>query len=272
MEHWICTTCGTQFSHSAQPPSVCPICSDQRQYIGHKGQQWTTLAAMRAEGYHNTFRQHEERLTGIGTEPRFAIGQRALLLEGESGNVLWDCISLLDEATAAQIRRRGGLHAIAISHPHFYTTMVEWGRQFDAPIYLHEADRQWVMRPDERIRFWSGESTTLPGAITLVRLGGHFAGSTVLHWPHGAGGRGALLSGDTLQVVADRRWVSFMYSYPNLLPLPAAVVGAMRASIARYEFERLYGMLFESVVEEEAHQAVMRSAERYIQALLQRLD
>ncbi len=272
MEYWICTTCGTQFAQSARPPEVCPICSDQRQYIGHGGQQWTTLASMHKDGLHNIFKQQEDGLTGIGTEPTFAIGQRALLLETEQGNVLWDCISLLDEGTASAVQARGGLKAIAISHPHFYTTMVEWSRRFDAPIYLHEADRRWVMRPDEGIRFWSGESTTLLADLTLVRLGGHFAGSAVLHWPGGAGGKGVLLSGDTLQVVADRNWVSFMYSYPNLIPLPAAVVGGMRETIAHYAFERLYGMRFESVVASEAKSAVIHSADRYVRALLQRLD
>jgi glyoxylase-like metal-dependent hydrolase (beta-lactamase superfamily II) len=227
---------------------------------------------MQKDGFHNTFKQHEANLTGIGTEPIFAIGQRALLVQTAQGNVLWDCISLLDEETVAAIQQRGGLKAIAISHPHFYTTMVEWSQHFDAPIYLHEADRQWVMRPDERITFWSGESKTLLDNITLVRLGGHFQGSTVLHWPGGADGKGLLLSGDTLQVVADRNWVSFMYSYPNLLPLPASEVSRMRDTIAPYNFERLYGIRFESVVAADAKNAVLRSADRYIRALESRLD
>src|SRR5713101_2309095 len=124
-------------------------------------------------------------------------------------------MSLIDDETAAGIERLGGLSAIAISHPHYYSTMVEWADRFDAPIYLHEADREWVMRPSERIRFWSGETYALADGITLIRLGGHFPGGTVLHWKEGAGGKGVLLSGDIIQVVADRRWVSFMYSYPN---------------------------------------------------------
>ena len=77
------------------------------------------------------------------------------------------------------------------------------------------------MRPDPHIQFWEGKTKPLPGGMTLIRCGGHFPGGTVLHWPDGAGGRGALLSGDILTVVPDRRYVSFMYSYPNLIPLPA---------------------------------------------------
>lgn len=267
MENWICVTCGVQFAASQTAPQICPICSDERQYIGYNGQRWTTLPAMRAEAYHNKIKEHEPHLIGIGTEPGFAIGQRALLIQTGKGNILWDCISYLDDDTVEEVRRLGGLQAIAISHPHFYSSMVEWSQCFAAPIYLHEADRQWVMRPDSRINFWSGETLPLLDEITLVRLGGHFAGSTVLHWASGADGKGLLLTGDTIQVVADRNWVTFMYSYPNLIPLPAAEVARIRDSIAAYPFERLYGGWFDRIVAADANNAVIRSANRYIQAL-----
>jgi hypothetical protein len=267
MEHWICKTCGTQFAPSEQPPQACPICCDQRQYIGYNGQEWTTLARMQQEGLRNEFREHEPGLIGVGTRPSFAIGERALLVQHPQGNVLWDCMSLIDDETVAEIKRLGGLTAIAISHPHYYSTMVEWSERFDAPIYLHEADRQWVMRPSERIHFWSGESYQLRDGTTLHRLGGHFAGGTVLHWQQGVGGQGVLLSGDIIQVVADRQWVSFMYSYPNLIPLPAAVVQRIRDKVEPLQFERLYGAWFERIVARDAHTVVLRSAERYIQAL-----
>src|SRR6266700_4591831 len=116
--------------------------------------------------------------------------------------------------------------------------MVEWAERFDAPIYLHESNRRWVMRPSERIAFWSGDLLKLPGDISVVRLGGHFPGSTVLHWTSGAGGRSVLLTGDTIYVVVDRNWVSFMYSYPNLIPLPASEVRRIRDAINPYHFER----------------------------------
>ncbi len=213
MEKWICTTCGTQFPPGEQPPEICPICSDQRQYIGYNGQQWTTLSKMEIEGYRNEFKEHEPGLIGIGTTPSFAIGERALLVQSPKGNILWDCMSLIDEETFEGIEKLGGLNAIAISHPHYYSTMVEWADRFDVPIYLHEADREWVMRPSQRINFWRGEIYPLIEGMTLIRLGGHFPGGTVLHWQQGMGGNGVLLSGDIIQVVADRQWVSFMYSY-----------------------------------------------------------
>src|SRR5688572_9386501 len=160
MQNYICATCGTQFTESEQPPSHCPICEDERQYIGYEGQKWTTLEALRA-GHHNTVRAYEPNLTGIGTEPKFAIGQRALLIQRPEGNILWDCMTLIDDSTVETINKLGGVSAIAFSHPHYYSTMVEWAYAFDAPIYIHEADQQHVMRPDSSIHYWEGETKSL---------------------------------------------------------------------------------------------------------------
>jgi hypothetical protein len=267
MEHWICTTCGTQFAESETEPKECPICLDQRQYVGYEGQKWTTQAQLHADGFRNTVKVHEAGLKGIGSTPTFAIGQRALLVQTNQGNILWDCISLLDRETIEAVKKLGGIKAIAISHPHYYSSMLDWAEEFNAPVYLHEADKQWVMRPGERIKFWSGETFSLMDDITLIRLGGHFAGGTVLHWASGAESQGLLLSGDIIQVVADRRWVSFMYSYPNLIPLPASEVKRMADVVAHYNFERLYGAWFHTIVAGDAKNAVLRSADRYIRAL-----
>jgi len=266
MNNYICVTCGVQYAESEEPPEHCLICEDERQYIGPNGQQWTTLAELR-QGHRNLIQPQEPGLIGIGSDPAIAIGQRALLVQQAAGNVLWDCISLLDEATIRAVKELGGIAAIAISHPHFYSSMVEWARAFGAPIYLHADDRQWVMRPDPAIVFWQGEQRTLAGGLTLARCGGHFAGGTLLHWAGGAGGRGALLSGDTIQVVSDRRYVSFMYSYSDLIPLPAAKVRHIVESVGPFAFERVYGGWWDKVVTEDGKAAVARSAERYIKAI-----
>jgi glyoxylase-like metal-dependent hydrolase (beta-lactamase superfamily II) len=270
--HSICVTCGTQFAARAGPPEICPICADERQFVGWAGQEWTTLEDLRAR--HRLALQDEgDGLLGIGTEPKFAIGQRALVAPagvtgGRPGNVLWDCISLIDAAAVRVLEALGGVSAIAISHPHYYSSMVEWSRAFGgAPIYLHADDREWVMRPDPAIVFWEGDELELGPGLTLLRLGGHFAGAQVLHWADGADGRGVLLAGDILQVVPDRRFVSFMYSYPNYIPLPAATVRRMLTLLEPYRFERVYGAWFSAVVRADAKAAVRRSAERYIRAL-----
>jgi glyoxylase-like metal-dependent hydrolase (beta-lactamase superfamily II) len=263
---FICQTCGTQFPATIQAPEHCPICEDERQYVGLKGQQWTTLPALQ-EDHHNMIRTVEPGLTGIGTSPSFAIGQRALLVQAPNGNVLWDCITLLDEATVTMVKALGGISAIAISHPHYYSAMIEWSRAFDAPIYLHAADREWVMRPDPAIVFWEGETHALGNDLTLIRCGGHFPGGTVLHWPRGADGRGVLLTGDIINVVQDRRYVSFMYSFPNLIPLSPAAVRRVVDAVEPFAYDRIYSAWWEKVTFVNAKQAVHHSAERYIAAI-----
>ena len=124
-----------------------------------------------------------------------------------------------------------------------------------------------VMRRDPAIEFWQGETRPLWAGLTLIRGGGHFAGGTILHWPAGANGRGVLLTGDIINVVSDRRFVSFMYSYPNLIPLPARKVEQMVAAVEPFAFDRIYGAWWGRVVKEDAKTAVSRSAARYIQAL-----
>ncbi len=262
-QEYICVTCGTQYPPSAQPPAACPICEDDRQYVGPGGQQWTTLARMRGH-YHNRFDALEPGVTAIQTEPAFAIGQQAFLIETPGGNVLWETLTYVDETTIAEIERRGGVGAIAISHPHYYATMNRWSELLGgAPIFLHADNRPWVMYPTDAVRFWEGETLDLLPGVTAIRCGGHFPGAMVLHWADGADGQGLLFSGDTIQVVSDRRWVSFMYSYPNQIPLDPATVRRVVAAVEPYPFARLYGAFGRHVLA-DAKEAVRRSADRYI--------
>ena len=266
IENFICVQCGTQFAESAQPPLSCPICEDERQFVRHEGQKWTTLKRL-ATDHHNRLEEEAPRLLGIGTEPEFAIGQRALLLQSPGGNLLWDCISLLDDKTIAEANSRGGIRAIAISHPHFYSSMIEWAERFGAQIFLHAADREWVMRPADagsRIQFWEGTTFSLWDDLTLINCGGHFEGGTVLHWPAGANGKAALLTGDIITVVQDRRYVSFMRSYPNLIPLGPAAIRRIVERIEPFPFEQIYGGWWSANVLSHAKASVARSAERYL--------
>src|SRR5438552_5346016 len=266
MPAFICTACGAQYPPSDKPPARCAICQDERQYVPPGGQTWTTLDAL-AGRHFNSFREHEPGLIGIGSQPAVAIGQRALLVCTPSGNVLWDCISLIDAATVTLIKGLGGLAAIAISHPHFYTSMVEWSRAFaNVPIYLHAADQRWVMRPDAAIKHWQGETLTLLPDVTLIRCGGHFPGGTVLHWSKGAEARGVLCSSDIATVAVDRKFLSFMRSYPNLIPLSAKQVIDIGKALEPFTFDVIYGHFFDRVIARNAKQALANSVRRYVAA------
>jgi hypothetical protein len=263
----ICVTCGTQFPPSGETPRSCPICQDDRQFIGPNGQEWISLDELRIT-HHNVFFEEGWCLWGIHTEPEFGIGQRALLLQRQGGGFLWDCVSLIDASTVGLVKALGGLSAIAVSHPHYYSCMVEWSRAFGGiPIYLHEADREWVQRPDSAIVFWKGETHRLSDDLTLIRVGGHFSGFQVLHWAAGEHGKGALLSGDMPQVCSDRRHVSFMYSYPNYIPVDGATVREIVRKLEPYKFAKLYGAWPNFVVSGDPKLALRRSAERYLRAI-----
>ncbi len=267
METHICATCGSQFSPSPQPPPNCPICEDERQYIGLDGQEWITLERL-GRKHRNVFFQEGPGLWGIQTEPKFAIGQRALLVRTGTQNILWDCVSLIDSDTVEIVRALGGISAMAVSHPHYYSSMVEWSRSFGGvPIFLHADDREWVQRPDPAIQFWTGETQSMGEGLTLIRVGGHFRGYQVLHWAGAENGDGALLTGDMPQVCPDRRFVSFMYSYPNFIPVSAETVRHIAATLSHYKFKKLYGAWPGFVVEGDAQEAVRKSAERYLRAI-----
>ena len=267
---YLCITCGTQFSETMQPPAHCPICEDERQYVNPDGQKWTTLDELRSS-HKNIIKQEEPNLFSINTEPKFGIGQRAFLIRTDEGNVLWDCVALLDDATIARITELGGIADIAISHPHYYTSMVEWSRAFGgAPISLHEAERPWVMRPDQVIHFWTGRERELRAGLKLVSTGGHFDGYQVLHWPSGAGGRGALMAGDQPQICMDPKQVSFMYSYPNYIPLNGTQIRHIMDCLDPLAYDRIYGAFFvrgKGIVPTKGKEVVRRSAERYLRAI-----
>ena len=263
----ICVACGTQHAPSPAPPASCAVCEDDRQYVPPEGQRWTTLDALRA-GHRNAITEVEPGLTSIRTERPFAIHHNTFLVQTGEGNVLWDPVALVDDATVEAIARRGGAAAIAVSHPHFYTTMVEWSRLLgDVPIHLHAADARWIQRPDPAILLWEGTPPRLPGGLALVHTGGHFPGSQVLHWPGGAGGKGALFNGDEANVCADPRWLSFMHSFPNYVPLGAAVAERVAAALRPLAFDRIRGWRPERVVPAGARDCLERSLARHVAAV-----
>ena len=265
MHAFICVTCGAQYRESREPPACCAICEDERQFVGLDGQQWTTLEEM-APTHSNHFEKVEPGLIMIGTRPTFAIGQHAFLLR--EAKVLWDCLAFIDDMTVADLAACGGVEAIGISHPHFYTTCVEWSRALGGvPIRLHADDREWLVRPDSRVSFWQGETLELADGVTVVRGGGHFPGSAMLHWAAGAGGKGVVLGSDTISVAYDRKRVTWMHSFANLIPLSPAKVWHTVEVLRPFPYDRLYSAWPQRVIHTDAQAIVRASAERYVEAM-----
>jgi hypothetical protein len=257
---YICSTCAVEHADAVE---VCAICADDRQWVPASGQQWTTLDALAGAGHEVKVRELEPDLFGITVEPKLGIGQQAHLVRTPGGNVIWDMVGYVDEDAARRVRELGDVAAIVASHPHMYGVQVEWSRALGgAPVLVSEADREWVARPDPAIRTWKDSLDVVPG-VTLLQLGGHFPGSAVALWEAGAGGKGVLLGGDTIQANPDRVTTTFMRSYPNRIPLSAAVVERITRGVEGLRFDRLYDN-FGKTVDTDARAATRRSADRYI--------
>lgn len=259
----LCKACGTSYRVDSVPLDNCKICLDERQYVPVQGQEWVEQDHFVAT-HRNQWTLHQPKLFSLQTVPHFAIGQRAFIIQTPAGNILWDCIACLDDASKALVHALGGLTAIALSHPHYYTTMQDWAAEFNAPIYLHSDDQQWIMRKSPAVRLWEGESFSLTSQIRLIRLGGHFAGGSVLHWSME---EGVLLAGDIIQVTPGADAVSFMWSYPNLLPLPAHSVRSIRDRLNPLRFAKIYGAFSGQDILQRGDDIVRQSSAKYLACL-----
>jgi glyoxylase-like metal-dependent hydrolase (beta-lactamase superfamily II) len=261
---WVCETCGVEHAANDAPPDgICAICADDRQYVLPTGQSWLTLPQVQ-QNRNAEIVELEPNLHGIVVTPKIGIGHRSLLVQTPDGNVLFDPPGFLDDALLNDLKALGGVSAIATSHPHLTGLSVSFSHAFDGiPIWYGGDDKRWVRRPDPVIRFWQDQQEVLPG-LTLVQCGGHFPGSAVLQWERGAEGRGAILTGDTIRVNSDRTTVSFMRSFPNLIPLPPRSIQRIADAVRPLAFDRIYGGFDGEVLQSGAHEAVRFSAKRYI--------
>jgi glyoxylase-like metal-dependent hydrolase (beta-lactamase superfamily II) len=263
MADWLCTACAVEYPAGEHPPASCPICEDERQYVPPEGQRWTSLQRLQRDGERVVVTELEPDLYGLRSEPKLGIGQQAMLLRTPEGNLLWDPTGYVDEAAATAVQDLGGVAVIATSHPHMFGAQTSWSRMLgDPPVLVNAADRAWVQREEPCLRSWEGEVEVLPG-VTLRTIGGHFPGSAVVHWDRGVVHGAVVLSGDTVFPGPSQRWVTFQRSFPNDIPLSAAVVRRIADRVCDRPFDRMYGNLG-NVIPVDAREAVLRSADRYI--------
>jgi hypothetical protein len=262
MTIWTCATCAIEHRDSATPPDHCAICSDERQFVPSGGQRWTTRDELAEQGVRIEVSPLESGLFGVTTVPELGIGQRGLLVQAATGNLLFEPPGFIDEAGVQAVRALGGVAVIASSHPHLTGSSIQWSHAFGrAPVYVAEKDKEWIRRPDDVIALWRERVELLPG-LTMYECGGHFAGSSIAHWPAGAEGRGVLMTGDTIAVGADRKSANVMRSFVNNIPLPERAVGRIKDQAEALAFDRMYSAFGE--LREDAHRIVQQSLARYI--------
>ncbi|KAF9100364.1 hypothetical protein BGX29_006654 [Mortierella sp. GBA35] len=260
---YVCITCGvnTVASSSGTPLESCIICDEPRQYVRQGGQEWTTLEELKSSGkYTNVFTPTEadpENMISISTSPSRAV----LVRVPNKGNILWDCISLIDDDTVKRIKELGGLKAIVISHPHYYSSLKDWSEAFGGiPVYTHANDKQWLQRPADNHVFWEGSSLDLfDGEIKVLCPGGHFDGSSLLLWNKN------LLVADTMMVAASRKSVSFMYSFPNYWPLGPKEVQTIWKTVRPYEVNNILGAWLGKEIVGNGRNIIYNSAKLYTQ-------
>ena len=257
--HIICTACGTKYF---PPRETCPICEDDRQFVPEGGQTWTTEDEL-GRTHQVRVRYLLEGVFDLQVTPTFAIGQRTFLLRSPGGNILWDCIPLLDQNVVDFVRGQGGLKAVAFSHPHYYSNMDDWAETFGCPIYIHESDGSWVFRKGKRVVLWKGEDQALWDGIRILRVGGHFPGSCVLHVPS-LSPQGSVFCGDTLAIAPSKEHVAVMYSYPNRIPLPVEEVRRIRGRLEGIPFDALYGFYPDQNLSRGVKALLEASFERYL--------
>lgn len=173
-----------------------------------------------------------------------------MLIRTPAGNVLWDLIPFLDEETVQKVNDMGGLEAIVISHPHYYSTWADWSRTFSCPVYVGQPDEKWLERidtPGSKICFLSKTYTPLieGSGITVILAGGHFPGSLLLHW------NSNLFIADTIftspsamDPVPGKAGVisfTFFWSIPNRIPLHSNEILMIWRKVKVIDFENAFG-------------------------------
>ncbi|KAI5812215.1 beta-lactamase-like protein [Pyronema omphalodes] len=260
----ICSTCGTQFGPTQDPktqPFGCRICADPRQFVLPSGTTYTTLTTLQSthKNQIELVSPENENLYHIYTTPKFGIGQRCFFLKTPSGNIIFDLIAFLDAPTVDFINSHGGVKAIIISHPHYYTTHRAWSEVFNCPIYVAPEDKEWLSFDTEEqgaSYSWLNQQhqEILPG-VTAVKVGGHFPGSLCLHIAGSLAGEnseGRLLIADSLVTVPSARGpyehppkgvasYSFMWSIPNMIPMPVEDIRNIGRALEPYSFNWTHG-------------------------------
>lgn len=232
-------------------------------------QSWTSLRSLHSstENYRNVFSPDPDNpnLITIHTVPKLAIGQRAFLCLGDSssGNVLWDCITYLDEDTIDRVNSLGGIQAIVISHPHYFSTSIQWAEVFNCDLFISAEDEQWLGNRGDghRLKLWKGKKLPLlcphgslenhPASdLMAIKTGGHFPGSSVLWWKSAK----KLLIADTILIVPSGLYhvdrlpgtssFTFMWSYPNYVSHDPFQRFILSLSCYRFLFPRTRYMVY----------------------------
>ncbi|ORY29341.1 hypothetical protein BCR39DRAFT_532414 [Naematelia encephala] len=279
----ICTACGTQYPKSV---TSCVICEDPRQFVPASGQSWSSLAELgETRTQRLTEDQEDGRIKFIHTEPGFGINQTPILIETNGGSYIWDCAAYISPHLISYLSSlRMPLKAIAISHPHFFSTSLTWSRALRVPLYLCSADKEWFQRlsditPQDDVRWWTDEIDLGP-AVKLIQCGGHFPGSSILHWDRLSESpppldnlptkptpvSGIILTADTIMVQPTQKRFTFIWSAPNMIPLDPHEVIRIYDKVKYLPFGQASSTWPGRFIRQDAKDVLRRSIEEHARA------
>lgn len=290
----ICETCGAQSDvqnpKELQQRDECFICLDPRQAVPESGQKWTKISNWLTNSSRlqcnlvpqDNFDPGLFRVMAKDYTNMVGIGQTPWLILTEKGIVIWDCSAYFTVDLFNSIKQLSSLYqvpivAIAISHPHFYTTSLTWAKALQTKLYISNLDKRWYQRDHDskHINFFKSSQIEIIPGITMIRCGGHFDGSCVLHWdrkiakcPKGLGtGKketGVIFCSDTFAPASDRKQITFMWSYPNFIPLPPKDIVQIWKSVQQFEFDDILGAWPGKYIYGDARQKVLKSAKNFV--------
>ncbi|EPQ52683.1 hypothetical protein GLOTRDRAFT_46948 [Gloeophyllum trabeum ATCC 11539] len=283
----ICATCAAQYTASSLRPyrigeegtgDGCPICLDERQYVAPTGQAWTSWREL--DGKHATRLEpdgRDPRIVRILTEPKAgAIGQTPFIIPSLDGSLIWDCSPYLSpsgvESILSLTSSSKPLLGMAISHPHFFCSSVTWARKLGCKVYICATDKEWFMRKDSFVDEYYRKNVGIPLTVECIFSPGHFPGSCVLHWDRSMEQSesslpqtGVIFCSDTCKIAVDRRRMTFMWSYPNYIPLPPKDVQKIWQSLRPFQFGDIYSAWPGEIAFGNGKEKVLNSARRFIE-------
>ncbi|TXT07490.1 hypothetical protein VHUM_03210 [Vanrija humicola] len=276
----VCATCATQYPAPRRDCTHAKL-SGSTDHPQARGATTSSATSRTRASRSSRPSRSSPSLRRVSISPACVKLTPAFLLETFEGSFIWDCSAVLTPPLIAHLTHlRRPLKAMAISHPHFFSTSLTWARALGVPLYINALDKEWYQRREsagaDEVVFWSG-TQRLSSTLTLIECGGHFPGSCVLHWDRAAEpltsdadarapDTGLLLVADTVMVQPTQKGITFMWSIPNAIPLHPTDVLHIQNVLREYDYDSVSSTWPDRWVRAGAARIFDESVETYLSA------
>ncbi len=230
---YVCTNCGFWQRHFAPPPG-CPVCLDFRHTPSPHGWEfWTADEA--AARIVTRWDEDEHGIVTFRSDPSLGIGPSGYLIPLPGGNLLFENPPWYSDEALKFIRQRGGVRWLAASHPHAYGALWRAQEAFSPEaVFIGTADLPWT-GAFRATHPYEEPLEIVPGA-SLVPVGGHFDGQSVLHLRD----RRILFAGDMVKFHANPPGISTHKAFNRRVPMSHGEIRRYRDAVAPLDFAEVY--------------------------------